>query len=268
MTCPLMIITGDKLRHIYFAQYLLNRFTGAVLVLERQHSAPWGAHISAPSKLEQRHFNDFADTERYFFSENVADNASLIESRTVYEIEAGTINTLSTIADLQRYNPCVVATLSTSILKKSFIESFSCIINYHAGLSPYYRGSGTNVFPIINREPEYIGTTIHYIDTGIDSGDIIVQGRPNFTVGDDSHILGCKAHIVGTRLMGDAISACLSNLPPKGIKQNLHAGTFYAKADFNDSAINKLRAALEEGVVDEYARNGPLDISIITEVSV
>ena len=267
MNRTLLVITGDKPRHMYFAQYLLKAFPGALLAVERQPPAPWGAHVEAPSALEQRHFQDFAETERRFYSKDVAESAGLIASRTVLEVEGGTVNSPEVIAALRKHAPRVVATLSTSILKKEFLESFSPIINYHAGLSPYYRGSGTNVFPIINREPEYIGTTVHYIDAGIDSGPVIVQGRPDFAVGDDSHTLGCKAHLVGTALMAEAVSACLGGPPPKGVRQNPRAGKFYAKGDFNDQAIRKLGQALEEGVVDEYARNGPREIPIISAVT-
>jgi folate-dependent phosphoribosylglycinamide formyltransferase PurN len=43
--------------------------------------------------------------------------------------------------------------------------------------------------------------TIHYIDIGIDSGDIILQGRPRFEEGDDTHTIGCKNLILGAELM-------------------------------------------------------------------
>lgn len=266
MSCPLIIITGDKLRHMYFAQYLLNSFPEAVLVIERQPEEPWGAHLQNPSMLEQEHFKAFANAEKIFFQDAVNDNHALIESRKVFDVSGGSINTREVIDALKKYNPSVLATLSTSILKDDFIGSFPAIINYHAGLSPFYRGSGTNVFPIINREPEYIGTTIHYIDAGIDSGDIIVQGRPNFKVGDDSHSLGCKSHVVGTKLMGDVVTACLSGVRPKGFKQNLQTGRFYAKADFTDDAIKSLKRAIDDGVIDEYARKGPVEIPIIKSV--
>ena len=47
-------------------------------------------------------------------------------------------------------------------------------LNVHLGLSPYYRGSGTNVWPLINTEPDMVGATL-CIDAGIDNGEIIHQ---------------------------------------------------------------------------------------------
>jgi methionyl-tRNA formyltransferase len=48
-------------------------------------------------------------------------------------------------------------------------------INLHAALLPYNRGWHTNVWPIIDGSPA--GITIHYIDPGVDTGDIIAQHR-------------------------------------------------------------------------------------------
>ena len=44
--------------------------------------------------------------------------------------------------------------------KGKILKEFrSKIINAHLGLSPYYRGSGTNIFPFVNKEIEYVGVT-------------------------------------------------------------------------------------------------------------
>ena len=47
-------------------------------------------------------------------------------------------------------------------------------LNAHAGALPKYRGRNVINWAIINGEPE-IGLTVHVIDEGIDSGDILLQ---------------------------------------------------------------------------------------------
>ena len=47
-------------------------------------------------------------------------------------------------------------------------------VNFHAGKLPYYRGRNVINWAIINNESS-IGLTAHYVDEGIDTGDIIVQ---------------------------------------------------------------------------------------------
>jgi methionyl-tRNA formyltransferase len=68
-------------------------------------------------------------------------------------------------------------------------------------LSPYYRGSGTNFFPFVNNEPEYVGATFMYIDEGIDTGEIIHQIRPTIFLGD-------TIHHVGNRLIKEMAIVC------------------------------------------------------------
>lgn len=48
------------------------------------------------------------------------------------------------------------------------------VVNFHAGMLPLYRGRNVINWAIINGETE-IGLTAHYVDDGIDTGDIITQ---------------------------------------------------------------------------------------------
>ena len=47
-------------------------------------------------------------------------------------------------------------------------------INCHAGKLPFYRGRNILNWALINDEKEF-GITVHYVDDGIDTGDIILQ---------------------------------------------------------------------------------------------
>lgn len=49
-------------------------------------------------------------------------------------------------------------------------------INCHTGMLPFYRGMNALNWTIINGEQEY-GITTHMVDEGIDTGDIIHQGK-------------------------------------------------------------------------------------------
>lgn len=60
------------------------------------------------------------------------------------------------------------------IIKKDIIDKFiNRIINLHISLLPYNRGADPNFWSYIEQTPK--GVTIHYIDEGLDTGDIIVQ---------------------------------------------------------------------------------------------
>ena len=91
--------------------------------------------------------------------------------------------------------------MGTCLLGKRIIDSAKHVINMHTGLSPYYRGGWTNLFPIINKEYGFFGVTIHKMSTGIDSGDIIFTHRPKIEIRDNYSSINCKAIVEGVKLM-------------------------------------------------------------------
>ena len=46
-------------------------------------------------------------------------------------------------------------------------------INIHAGISPYYRGTDCNFWALFDNKFDMVGSTVHYLSTGIDAGPIL-----------------------------------------------------------------------------------------------
>ena len=86
------------------------------------------------------------------------------------------VNDTEFISSVKALKPDINLSLSfDQILKRPIIESTPLgFVNFHAGKLPYYRGRNVINWAIINGEPE-IGLTGHYVDDGIDTGDIILQ---------------------------------------------------------------------------------------------
>jgi methionyl-tRNA formyltransferase len=64
-----------------------------------------------------------------------------------------------------------ISVLYEKLLKNHFIKDRKCF-NFHPGILPEYRGAGAYSWTLINKEKE-TGITLHVIDEGIDSGNII-----------------------------------------------------------------------------------------------
>ncbi len=63
------------------------------------------------------------------------------------------------------------------ILSKSFIKKFNGkIINIHPSLLPKYKGLNTHRRVIENKE-DYTGCTVHFVNSKLDSGKIILQKK-------------------------------------------------------------------------------------------
>jgi hypothetical protein len=67
------------------------------------------------------------------------------------------------------------------------------IVKLHGGLSPEYRGADCTFWALYNGEPEKIGCTLHFIDSGIDSGKLIADVCPEVHEGDDELTLFWRA---------------------------------------------------------------------------
>ena len=77
-------------------------------------------------------------------------------------------------------------------------------INCHAGALPFYRGRNVLNWAIINGESRF-GVTVHYIDHGIDTGDIILQRFGDITDEDDYGTVLNKAVELCARSLTEAL---------------------------------------------------------------
>lgn len=77
---------------------------------------------------------------------------------------------------IRKLSPDVNLSVSyDQILRRPILETAPLgFVNFHAGKLPWYRGRSVINWAIINGETE-IGLTGHFVDEGIDTGDIILQ---------------------------------------------------------------------------------------------
>lgn len=79
--------------------------------------------------------------------------------------------------ELKNLEPDIIINQSQSIIKKDLLEIPKIgIINRHNALLPINRGRLTPFWVLYKQEKE-TGVSIHFVEEGIDSGDIIVQKR-------------------------------------------------------------------------------------------
>lgn len=111
----------------------------------------------------------------------------------------------------------------------------SNIFNIHFSLLPAYKGMYTSVMPILNGEKSS-GVTLHYIDAGIDTGDIIDQiefSIPNEMNSSDIYNEYLK---YGIELFKKNIYNIIKH-DFNSKKQNLVNSSYYSKSAINFNAI-------------------------------
>ncbi|MEZ5673020.1 MAG: formyltransferase family protein [Thiotrichaceae bacterium] len=79
------------------------------------------------------------------------------------------------------------------IIKQEILDRYvDRAINLHISFLPWNRGADPNFWSFIENTPR--GVTIHYLDSGIDTGDIIVQKQVEFSKYDTLRISYYKLH--------------------------------------------------------------------------
>lgn len=123
------------------------------------------------------------------------------------------------------------------IVKKELREvSKYGFINCHAGKLPNYRGRNVINWALINDEKE-IGITVHFLDDGIDTGDIISQACIPITEEDNYGTLLEKVEHKCPEILLDAIYKIkYGRYNP--IKQNFIAGSYFSYRREGDELID------------------------------
>ncbi len=173
-------------------------------------------------------------------------------------VKCGEINSDGFISFLEGLGPDLIAVLGSSVITPRVISiPLHGMINLHSGLSPYYRGTWSYGWPIVNGEPEYIGVTVHHVDAGIDTGDIIYQTRPVLDGHDDLNAIFLKVIAEGIELVTEAVE----KIPNKGTevsyKQEKENGRLYRSRDLDAGSARRCLANLEEGVIERYNAGKP-----------
>ena len=107
------------------------------------------------------------------------DNIKKSESLTLKQLKINNINLI-----------CLAGFMK--ILSPNFIKKFKGIIlNIHPSLLPKYKGLNTHERVLQNKE-KYSGCTVHYVNSRLDSGKIILQAKVKISKKDTSSSLKKK----------------------------------------------------------------------------
>jgi methionyl-tRNA formyltransferase len=181
-------------------------------------------------------------------------DAVVTQPETEYlNVGFGEINSVDFVSFLRGVRPDVVAVLGSSVIKPAVISVPSyAMINLHSGLSPYYRGTWSYGWPVVNSEPEYIGATVHHVNPGIDTGDIIYQTRPVLAEGDDLNAIFLKVIAEGVELVARALGEIRDRGAVDSHRQPENVGKLYVMKDLTAGAAKVCLSNLEKGVIREY----------------
>ena len=118
-------------------------------------------------------------------------------------------------------------------------------INMHPSLLPKYRGQGPTTWPLYRGDTE-TGQTIHWLDEGIDSGDIIAQRAIPIEPDDTSSTLGRKLVALGVELFRETWPLISSGKAPR-VPQDDSQASYTVAARPAHAVIDWTRTVVEVG---------------------
>lgn len=252
----IIILTGSELRHTFMRKAIA--ISGACVVarsfcegLEQSLDSHINKSDIDENCLRRNHATARFNSESDFFSQFIRFTPD--RSNPVF-IEKGAINAPPYPQDIIDISPDLIVAYGCSLIRSPLISYFPRrFINVHLGLSPYFRGSGTNFFALVDGAPEYVGATFMFLDEGIDTGEIIHQIRARVFPED-------TPHQIGNRLIGD-VAVIYSELirrfdllepmpqptPPAEVR-------VCKRKDFTEAATAKLYEQFSNGMIEQYLK--------------
>ena len=96
-------------------------------------------------------------------------------SDAIYHVD--NVNGQDCHALIEKFKPKIVIVNGTRILNRATLAKLNAtVINTHQGITPGYRGAHGAYWALAQNDPSHCGVTVHLVDEGIDTGNIIAQG--------------------------------------------------------------------------------------------
>ena len=150
------------------------------------------------------------------------------------------INSKEFIEKVSKYKCDLFVSMSFNQIFKSEIINLPKykIINCHAGKLPFYRGRNILNWALINDEKEF-GITVHYVDEGIDTGDIILQRSYKITDEDSYKTLLERAYTSCADILYDTIKIFKKGIPLSIKQKDINPVGFYcSQRKIGDEILN------------------------------
>ena len=144
---------------------------------------------------------------------------------------------------LRAMAPDVVVLAGADIVPASILAVPRTVtINPHYGLLPRYRGMNVTEWSIFHDDP--VGVTVHAVDPGIDTGDLLLQDTIVVDRGETLESLRAKHQEAAERLLGEAVARLAAGELPRVAQRPEDGRQFYR---MHPALRQRVEAALSDG---------------------
>ncbi len=174
------LFTSNNTRHNYFIN-LLSAFIDELFVVQECstifHGIVPGRYPA--SEVIKNYFKNVNDAQMKLFGNSYIRNCS--KKISLLPVIKGDLNRCS-LSSLSNFLKSDLYIIYGSSYIKGDLANFLVkhkAINIHIGVSPYYRGTDCNFWALYDENPHLVGSTIHILTKGLDSGPILYHAMSN-----------------------------------------------------------------------------------------
>ena len=230
------LFTSDNHRHNYLIN-LLSNFCDELWVIQERKFVEKNDKKYQNKNIIENYFIKVLDAQNKIFkNEFFGKNNKNIKKLSILNGELNKLS-LSYLNDFLKSDIYVV--FGSSYIKGELIDFLikQKAINIHAGVSPYYRGTDCNFWALYDDNPHLVGSTIHLLSKGLDSGPILYHAMSNLKTNPFEYTMSTiksAFHSIAERIKDGSIF----NIDP--LVQNRVKEIRYAKkVDFNEEVVKK-----------------------------
>ncbi|MGE4538570.1 MAG: formyltransferase family protein [Desulfovibrio sp.] len=185
----LALLTTETIHHCLFVDQVLSQFNFKIIIIERKIiKPPFSTHYDLEAK-------------------SISYEKSLIKSKKyslkeyAKTIIVDTINDQQVVTTLLANKIDVVVVFGTSFIKSDLINKFAGrAVNLHGGDPEKYRGLDSHFWAIYHSDFNSLATTLHLLDSGLDTGHIVLKWNISLQEVTDLHQLRATNTLLCARL--------------------------------------------------------------------
>jgi len=166
-----------------------------------------------------------------------------LKEPNVNVIEVENVNSKKSIEAIKTVQPTICIVWGVGILREEILSTCAHFINAHTSILPRNKGTRSEFWQCYNQEYEGVGLTIHKVDAGIDTGDLIRQFKLDSSVYKEPYNLRAHNSINVIKEFPKIIHEIQNEGRIKGIKQE--------KSDF---PVHKFKDITKEKRIELYSR--------------
>jgi folate-dependent phosphoribosylglycinamide formyltransferase PurN len=174
------LFTSNNKRHNYFINLLSKVSKELFVVQECSTIFPGIMPGNYPnSKIMVKYFKKVNDAQLKLFGNSYINNKK--KNIKLITMQIGDLNKCSLELLSDFLNSDIYIIFGSSYIKGKLLNFLikKRAINIHMGVSPFYRGTDCNFWAIYDNNPHLVGSTIHLLTKGLDSGPILYHAMSN-----------------------------------------------------------------------------------------